>query len=462
MLSHAYWQTAFGGRADVLGETMIVNGQTLTIVGVAPAGFDGHDDRLAAGSVRADHDALADAAGTRPDHANRRSYWIYLFARMKPGVTIDQARAAINVPYRAIINDVEVPLNRTMSDQVMARFKKKLIVVEPGQRGQSNVARDTHDAADAAARRHTARAADRLRQHRESAAGARGRAVERDGHAPVDRREPPSVDRAAPDRVVHARADWRRHQPARGAVDDGLDRVADSGRRRAAADAAGRDGADRSTAALAIGTSVLVGLFPALHATRPDVVSALKGQSGQPAGGRGAARFRTTLATAQIALSMVLVVLAGLFTKSLDNIGRVDPRMNLDGLITFEIAPERNAYTQERTALLVERLEDELRALPGVTGAASSQMALLAERGYLGLGQGRGIRRRSGRGSRHQLRRGQSRLLPHAGRAADRRARVHARRRAEGGESRDRQRDVREEIRSRARRGREARGTQDG
>ena len=56
-----------------------------------------------------------------------------------------------------------------------------------------------------------------------------------------------------------------------------------------------------------------------------------------------------TLATAQIALSMVLVVLAGLFTKSLDNISRVDPGLNLDGLVTFEISPERNAYTPERS-----------------------------------------------------------------------------------------------------------------
>jgi putative ABC transport system permease protein len=137
------------------------------------------------------------------------------------------------------------------------------------------------------------------------------------------------------------------------------------------------------TAALALGTSLLVGLVPAVGATRPDVLSALKGQSGQPAGGRGAARFRTTLATAQIALSMVLVVLAGLFTKSLDNINRVNPGLNLDGLVTFEISPERNAYLPDRSALLVERLEDQLAALPAVTATASSRTALLSGSGMV-------------------------------------------------------------------------------
>src|SRR5581483_8971167 len=58
--------------------------------------------------------------------------------------------------------------------------------------------------------------------------------------------------------------------------------------------------------ALTLGTGVLFGLFPAVHSTRPDLVSSLKGQAGQPSGGRTAARFRNSLATAQIALSMAL------------------------------------------------------------------------------------------------------------------------------------------------------------
>ena len=54
---------------------------------------------------------------------NRRSYWAYLFARLQPGCRIEQARTALNVPYHAIINDVEAPLQNGMSDQTMARFK---------------------------------------------------------------------------------------------------------------------------------------------------------------------------------------------------------------------------------------------------------------------------------------------------------------------------------------------------
>jgi len=70
-------------------------------------------------------------------------------------------------------------------------------------------------------------------------------------------------------------------------------------------------------AAVTLGTGLLFGLFPALHSTRPDLVSSLKGQAGQPAGSRSAARFRAGLAIAQMALSLALLVGAGLFTKSL-------------------------------------------------------------------------------------------------------------------------------------------------
>ena len=132
------------------------------------------------------------------------------------------------------------------------------------------------------------------------------------------------------------------------------------------------------TAALALGTGMLFGLFPAIHSSRPDLIPLLKGQAGQPGGARAAARFRTGLATAQIALSMALLVGAGLFTRSLMNVSRVELGLKVDNLVTFGIAPELNAYTPERSRALFERLEDRLKATPGVTSVAMSLVPALA------------------------------------------------------------------------------------
>src|SRR5262249_19303847 len=130
--------------------------------------------------------------------------------------------------------------------------------------------------------------------------------------------------------------------------------------------------------ALAIGTGILFALFPALHSTRPDLVSALKGQSGQASGARSASRFRTTLATAQIALSMALLVAAGLFIRSLANVSRVDLGLKADNVIMFGVSPELNGYSPERSRQLFERIEDELTALPGVTGVTLATVPLVS------------------------------------------------------------------------------------
>ena len=132
------------------------------------------------------------------------------------------------------------------------------------------------------------------------------------------------------------------------------------------------------TGALALGTGLLFGLFPALHSSRPGLVTVLKGQSGQSSGSPSAARFRTSLATVQIGLAMVLLVSAGLFTKSLYNVTRVDLGLEVDHLVTFGVSPERNGYTNEQSRALFLRLEDELAVLPGVTGVTASRVPLLA------------------------------------------------------------------------------------
>jgi predicted permease len=131
-------------------------------------------------------------------------------------------------------------------------------------------------------------------------------------------------------------------------------------------------------AALTIGTGLLFGLFPALNSTRPDLLPTLKGQAGQPGGGRGAKRFRTVLATVQIAMSMALLVAAGLFTRSLLNISRVELGIRIDDLVTFRVSPELNGYAKPRSQVFFNRLEEELARQPGVTAVTASLVPALS------------------------------------------------------------------------------------
>ena len=131
------------------------------------------------------------------------------------------------------------------------------------------------------------------------------------------------------------------------------------------------------TAAVTLGTGLLFGLFPALHSTRPDLIASLKGQAGQPSGARAAARFRTTLATAQISLSMALLITAGLFMKSLVNLSRVDLGLKPENVVMFRVAPLMNGYKPERSRQFFQDLEDELAAQPGITAVSDSTVPLL-------------------------------------------------------------------------------------
>jgi predicted permease len=119
-------------------------------------------------------------------------------------------------------------------------------------------------------------------------------------------------------------------------------------------------------------------MFPALHTTRPDLISSIRANAGQLAGARAAARFRSGLVTAQIALSMALLIAAGLFIRSLVNVSRVDLGIKTDHVITFGVSPELNGYTNERSAVLFQRMHDELAAIPGVTAVTASMVPLLA------------------------------------------------------------------------------------
>ena len=140
VLNHEFWRVELAGMRDVVGDTLIVNGQPLTIVGVAPAGFQGTTLGLrplifVAITMR---EALyfADIGGGMED---RRAYWAYLFARLRPEVSIPQARAGIGPLYRSILAEVEAPLQVELTAATLARFVARPIPIRDGRRGQSRM-----------------------------------------------------------------------------------------------------------------------------------------------------------------------------------------------------------------------------------------------------------------------------------------------------------------------------------
>lgn len=377
ILSYDYWRNRFALNPNVLNDTLLVNGQAMTIVGVTPRGFSG----TTLGQRPDVFVPLTMRAQMQPGFKgfeNRRQYWAYLFARLKPGVSREQATVSINGPYHAIINDVEAPLQKGMSEQTLARFTSKVITTEPGNRGQSSFDNEARTpllillaVTGTVLLIACANIANLLLVR-----GA-GRAAEMAVRLSIGASRTQLIAQLLTEAILLAAfgavaglgvAKWTLDVIASMLPPDGGAIVEFSLSSTMLAFAGGT----------ALFTGIAFGLFPALHSTRPDLASTLKNQAGQPGGAKAARRFRTTLATVQIAMSMALLVPAGLFAKSLFNVSRVDLGLKTDHLVTFTIAPELNGYTTERTRQLFERMEQEFAGMPGVTGAAVTLVPILS------------------------------------------------------------------------------------
>ena len=129
---------------------------------------------------------------------------------------------------------------------------------------------------------------------------------------------------------------------------------------------------------LSLVTGLAFGLFPALQTTRPDLVPALKSQSGQSGSAGAANRFRRSLVTAQVAISLLLLICAGLFARSLANLSNIDLGLRVDHLLTFSISPKLNKYTDQRTAQLYDQLTQRLAAIPGTRLVSAANTPAIA------------------------------------------------------------------------------------
>jgi predicted permease len=377
VLSYDYWANRLGADRDVLGQSITINGHPMTIIGVAPRGFEGTTLGTRA-QVFVPITMRGVMTPGSSGFTNRRNYWVYLFARLRPGVSIDEARTKINAIYHPIITDVEAPLQIGMSEATMARFKAKAITVEDGRRGQSSIHRETRTplllllsitgivlliACANIANLLLARAAHRALEMavRLSLGASRWQIIRQ------------LLTEAVLLSVAGGVASLLVARWTIALVTSILPPDAATTLRFEL-----RVPVMIFTATLAVGTGLLFGLFPALHSTRPDLVTVLRANTGQPSGARAAARFRTALVTAQIALAMTLLISAGLFTKSLLNVARADLGLVTDHVVTFALSPELTGYTPPQSQRLFQRIEEELSALPGVTGVTASVIPILS------------------------------------------------------------------------------------
>ena len=376
VLSHRFWDRTFARDPGVVGQALIINGKPFTILGVAPERFEGTTLGIRPSvyvpiSMRGEVQRF-----TRWE--DRRAYWVYLFGRLRPDGDIASAELGTNAVYRRIVNDVEAPLQQGMSDNTMESFRAKRLEMSPGARGQSSIHRE---AATPILLLFAVTAVVLLIACANIAnlllARGAGRSTEMG--------------------VRLALGATRRHllvqlltESVMLAIVGGLASLLVAQWTLTAIRALLKPEAAELmqfrlsgpvivfAAGLSIATGVAFGLFPALHSTRPDLIGAIRAGAGQIAGGRAAARFRASLVTAQIALSMGLLIMSALFLRSLLNVSRVDLGLRTESIATFQIVPQRTGYDSIRSAVLFDRVREELGALPGVTSVTQALVPLLA------------------------------------------------------------------------------------
>ena len=377
VLGYEFWRDKFGESPGAIGKTIRINGRTFTVIGVAPKGFSG-TTLGAQPSVYVPISMRAELEVGFKEFENRRSYWMYVFGRRKPGVTLEQATVALNALYRPVLNDVEVPLQEDMSVQTLAQFRKKVLTAEDGRRGQSSVHTEAKSplyllmgVTLVVLLIACANIANLL-----LARGA-GRSAEMGVRLALGASRKQLLSLLLTESILLAAIG--------GVVSLIVAKVTLSFiASMMPADAAGTIAFALQppvivfTAALALVTGLVFGLFPAMHSTRADLIGVIRAGAGQLTGGKAAARFRATLVTVQIALSMALLVSAGLFLKSLRNVSRVDLGMNVNDLATFSLSPVRAGMDTTRASVYLARVEQELKAIPGVTGVTSSRVPLLS------------------------------------------------------------------------------------
>ena len=384
MLGFNYWKSRFAGDRSIVGKAITVNGHPLEIIGIVQQGFDGLD----LGQPPQVYVPVTMQPQMGPawlQLEGRRFRWVQVFARLREGVTIERAQAGLQPLYQSLLRQEAADAAfAAASGDTKKRFLEGRLTVEDASRGHSNLRGQITTplmilmaVAGAVLLIVCANVANLLiargaARHRELALRlAVGASRSQIVRLLLVESLVLAVAGAALGLLL---ASW-------GASlllsffttpDSPLAVTAEPDARILL-----------FTSLLAVATAMLSGVIPAFRSTHVDLAPTLKGSGGgvvaeQP-------RLRKTLVVAQVALSFLLLIGAGLFLRSLQNLMAVDPGFRTERVLTFSVNPSLAGYNAEQSRAFSQSLLDALSRRPDVSSAAYSFQSLLGGGGW-GMG----------------------------------------------------------------------------
>jgi predicted permease len=380
VISFGYWQRRFASSPAVVGQSILINNVPFTIVGVSAPEFYGVNPGAAPIIFIPIHDAplfqtfLAGKPDTR--FIEKNFYWVEMMGRLRPGVSLAQAQAALAAPFHQFVASTAVKEREkadlpalfltegsTGLDSLRRQFSKPLYVL------MTLVGMILAIACANIANLLLARATARRREMAVRLSLGAGRA-----------------------RVVRQLLTESLLLASVGGL-LGVIFAFWGVRFLSVLIASGRDNfalhADLNwhvlgfTLALSLGTGMLFGLAPAMQATGIDLTPALKETRSEALRRRARGSFvRVNLSQAlvvlQVALSLLLLIAAGLFVRTLSNLQSVELGFNRENLLLFSMNAKQAGYKDAALAGFYHNLQNRLSAIPGVRGVSLSTYALVS------------------------------------------------------------------------------------
>ncbi len=379
VLSHGHWTRRFGERPDSVDEKITLNGYPMVVIGVAPPDFHGvlrgrSPDLYVPLSMRRQMRPMIFA---HPSIPQRQIRWLNLMGRLKPGLSAEQAESAMQGLFRGILEDELAQLNPS-SVRSPDEFLSRGLQLEPALQGIHSV-RDRMEtplismmalvgvvlliACVNVASLLMARTIARGRETAIRLALGAGRWT--------------LVRRMLVLSLVLASLGGGAGLLVASWTMDILVSLAPAG-------TSGEFSSNLNARVLGFNfflaalTAVVFGLVPSLRGTAIDVSQTLKEQSSAGGEARRHSLFRRGAVIAQVALSTILLVAAGLFARSLLNLRNLDPGFRTANLLAFGVDPALNGYSQARGQALYTELLERLRRLPGASSAAAAAVPVLS------------------------------------------------------------------------------------